>query len=109
MIVAQQRPLARRLAGQQAIRTLGIESQHPVPNNLMPDSSRLRRLAARAALVDHGKRQQTPSLPGVARPTSQNPQVFRRVISPKRNILGLRHDPKFSWVYNAEIISDRIA
>ena len=24
-------------------------------------------------------------------------------------ILGLRHDPKFSWVYNAEIISDRIA
>ena len=46
-------------------RPLGIERQHPVPNNLTANGPRLRCLAPRPALVDHSKRQKAPRLPGV--------------------------------------------
>jgi len=65
MFITQQWRLPRRLAGQQANRPLGIERQHPVPNNLTANSPRLRCLAARPALVDYSKRQKAPRLPGV--------------------------------------------
>ena len=34
---------------------------------------------------------------------------IHRFLSAPSVILGLRHDPKFGRVYNAEIVSDRIA
>ena len=55
MLIAQQWRLSRRLAGQEAIRSIGIERQNPVPNNLAPNSPRLRRRPAPMGRPRSGK------------------------------------------------------
>jgi hypothetical protein len=62
---------AGRPAVDQTLRTLVVETQNPVTDNLKGDPSSLGRIAALAAVVDHGQRQQA------SRP-SQEPEVGPR-------------------------------
>ena len=74
------------LAVQQAVGSLSIEPQHPVPNRLQPDAADPRRFVSRAAIVNHRQRQQTSNLvrmpaqtrqPHNSRPVKITPQPYR--------------------------------
>jgi hypothetical protein len=55
---------ARRLAVQQTIRALGVETDNPAAHDLHSDAADPRRVA-RAAAVNLGQRQETPGLTGI--------------------------------------------
>src|ERR1700731_3930838 len=76
-LVVEQRRIARRLAVDQAGRSLGIERQHPVPHRLQPDTTDLGGLGARAAGIDRPQRKYPPSLSSISRPLGQLPQSRR--------------------------------
>jgi hypothetical protein len=59
--------LARCLAIDQSAWTFGVEAQDPIPDDLTIDPANHSRLAASAAIVDHGQCQQAARLVGVIR------------------------------------------
>jgi len=62
MRVGQPWRRSRSLAVDQALRSLLIEPQHPVPNNLQPDIADMRRLAATATIIDRCQAKQSARL-----------------------------------------------
>lgn len=69
VFVTQTGRLSGRLAGNQPLRALGIESQHPVTHHLQGHPADLGCLRPTAAVIDHGQSQEPPNLVGVrARP-----------------------------------------
>ena len=58
--------LARRLAVDQPRRPADVEGQHPITHRLQAYRAGQRRFRAAAAIIDHGQRQQSPALVGVA-------------------------------------------
>jgi hypothetical protein len=65
VLFAQAGPRAWGLSRQQAVRSRGIEVQHPVAHRLQPDPADRRRGRARMAVVDRRQRQQPPHLAGI--------------------------------------------
>lgn len=55
------------LAIDQSVGTEIIEFDHPIPNDLKRDARKSCRIAARAAVIDHGERQQSAGLVGITR------------------------------------------
>jgi hypothetical protein len=72
--IAQFRRSAGRLAVDQTLRTLGVEAQDPIPDDLKPDTAKRRRLAATTALVNYRQRKQAPRLIGILRGLRQSPK-----------------------------------
>lgn len=84
MRVGQPWRRSRSLAVDQAIRSLGIEPQHPVSNDLQPDIADMRRLAATATVVGRRQGKQSPGLLRILRPSRQSSQIGTREVRPKR-------------------------
>ena len=59
--------LACRLAVNQTIRPLGIETENPVTDHLEPDSADPRRLRATATIVNLGQRKKPTALSSILR------------------------------------------
>ena len=76
---------ARRLAVQETIRALGVETDNPVAHDLHSDAADPRRVRARAATVNLGQRQETPGLTGIVRLPRQTPQSRTIEIIPQQN------------------------
>src|SRR6202521_3981439 len=76
---------ARRLAVQETIRPLGVETDNPVTHDLHSDAADPRRVRARAAAVNLGQRQETPGLTGIVRLPRQTPQSRTIEIIPQQN------------------------
>ena len=85
MRVGQSRLRAGRLAIDQAIRPLRVEPQHPVPDDLLPDITDARCLAAAAAIVDHRQCQQPTCLLRILRSSCQPPQITASEVRAKRD------------------------
>src|SRR4029077_8371886 len=69
--------LARRLAVQQTVRAARVKAQHPVADDLTPDTADPRGLAARRPLIDRRKRQKPADLRTVFRLLRQGAQPWR--------------------------------
>lgn len=82
----------RRLAGRfpidQTGRTVGVEAQDPVTNDLQRHPADLRRLRPTRPVVDCRQRQQTPRLSAIAAAPRRHPQSRRIKIRPKPNRHG---------------------
>ena len=92
--VAQPRRLARSLAVDQPLRAMGIELQHPVPDDLPRHAADPRRLGPRRSVVDGGHRQKAPRLRGILRPSCRRTQTRRVEIAPERD--GHGEPPPFA-------------
>lgn len=79
----QRRRLARRLAVDQPGRTFRVEAQHPVPDDLQPDTADPRCLGPRPALRDHRQCQQPTHLLCVPTVPRQPAQIVAAQIIPK--------------------------
>src|ERR1700720_3843415 len=75
---------ARRLAVQETIRALGVETDNPVTHDLHSDAADPRRVRARPAAVNLGQRQETPGLTGIVRLPRQTPQSRTIEIIPQQ-------------------------
>ena len=65
--------LPRRLSVQQTVRAPLVEVQHPISDDLKPDTANHRRLSARRAIINCGERQKPTGLRAVFRsPSSPN-------------------------------------
>jgi hypothetical protein len=53
-----------------------IEPQDPIPHDLKRDIAQPRRIRARAAVIDRGKRQETACLRGIPGLARQTPQTL---------------------------------
>ena len=96
--VGQPRWLPGRLAVEQARRPGCVELNHPVPHDLQRRAADPRGIGATAAVVDHGKRKQTPGLRTIFRPTCGGTDLVgiwgaraRRPRSMSRNDLAPTH------------------
>src|ERR1700726_2912015 len=76
---------ARRFAGQETIRTFGVETDNPVAHDLHPDPADPCRIRPRAAIVNLGQRQETPALIGITRSPRQHAQANCVKVRAKRN------------------------
>src|SRR5689334_2944477 len=77
----QTRRLTRRLAVDQSIRAIGVELQHPVPDDLSRHPANLCGLGTRRPVIDGRQRQQSAHLIGVlalARRYTDRPRVIIR-------------------------------
>src|SRR5215207_4854561 len=84
LVVVQLRALSRRLAANQASRTLSVERQNPIPNGLEPDAPDPRRIRPPAAVIDLRKGQKTTPLRRVLRCLRLTPQTSGIEISSQR-------------------------
>jgi hypothetical protein len=57
--------LTRRLAVHESVSSASVEAQHPVPDDLKPDTADLGRLGARRTVIDRRKCQKSPGLRGI--------------------------------------------
>ena len=62
LALAEDAGSARRFAGQETIRTFGVETDNPVAHDLHPDPADPRRIRPRAAIINLGQCQETPGL-----------------------------------------------
>jgi len=92
----EQSRLAGRLAVEQARRPIGVEPHHPVPDDLQPYATHLRRCAARAAGVDRRQRQKPPRLIGVLADTRQPAKAGGIEITTQRYRYRHREPPRFA-------------
>jgi len=77
--------LSRRLAVDQALRSMGVELHHPIANDLKRHPADLRRLGAPRAFVNRRQSQKPPRLRPVLRSPRRRPHHLRIKISPERN------------------------
>jgi len=66
LMIVEKAGSARRPSVHKAIRTLGVEPQHPVTHDLQPDAANPRRVRSSAAVIDLRQCQKTPDLIGIA-------------------------------------------
>lgn len=85
LALAEDAGSARRFAGQETIRTFGVETDNPVAHDLHPDPADPRRIRPRAAIINLGQCQETPCLIGVTRSPRQHAQANRVKVRAKRN------------------------
>ncbi len=85
LALAEDAGSARRFAGQETIRTFGVETDNPVAHDLHPDPADPRRIRPRAAIINLGQCQETPGLIGVTRSPRQHAQANRVKVRAKRN------------------------
>jgi hypothetical protein len=88
LVLIEQRPVARRLAGCQTRRPLGVEPQNPIPHRLKPDTADRGCLGARLARIDRRKRQQSANLPGVGHRSGELAKLCGVIICSKPNRSG---------------------
>ena len=90
--------LPRRLSVQQTVRAPLVEVQHPISDDLKPDTANHRRLSARRAIINCGKRQKPTGLRAVFRLLRQTTQLGRTKISAQW--YRSRHDepPRFAML-----------
>jgi hypothetical protein len=67
VLLVEPRRGARRSAGEEALRSPGVEAQHPIAHDLQRHTADLSRLGARGPIVDRRQRQKTPGLIGIPR------------------------------------------
>src|SRR3984957_13629969 len=77
--------LSRRLAINQAFRSMGVELHHPIANDLKRHPADLRRLGAPRAFVNHRQSQKPPGLRPVLRTPCRSSHHLSVIIAPKRN------------------------
>ena len=65
----------------QAIGSVAVEPQHPVPHRLQADAADPRRFAPAATVINHRQRQKPTDLPGIAPRLRQPPQLRRREVA----------------------------
>jgi hypothetical protein len=94
----EQRRVAGSLAVHQARRPLGVESQHPVPHRLQPNTADPGGIAAAPAVIDRRQRQQAARLIGILRALRQLAQSPGLVILPKANRRCHGKPPPFATV-----------
>src|SRR4030095_13570157 len=85
LLIVEQWRVARCLTIHQAGWPLGVESQHPVPHRLHPDTADPGGLGAGPAVIDRRQRQQAPGLSGILRPLRQHAYLRRLVIPANSN------------------------
>src|SRR6516165_10695193 len=73
--------LPRRLSVQQTVRAPLVEVQHPISDDLKPDTANHRRLSTRRAIINCGERQKPTGLRAVFRLLRQTTQLGRTKIS----------------------------
>src|SRR6478672_3818673 len=73
--------LPRRLAVQETVRAPLVEVQHPISDDLKPDTANHRRLSTRRAVIDRCKSQKPTGLGAVFRLLRQTTQLGRTKIS----------------------------
>src|SRR5947207_4603671 len=105
LLIVEQWRVARCLTIHQAGWPLGVESQHPVPHRLQPDTADLGGLGARPAVIDRRQRQQAPGLSGILRPLRQHAYLRGLVIPANSN--RSRHG-KLPRVCHGESYSPRL-
>lgn len=88
LLVVEPRRLARRLAVEQAIRTVRVEPHDPVPDDLQCHTADRCGLGARGSLVDRGQRQQAARLASVLARACRTAQARRVEIWPQRDRHG---------------------
>ena len=76
---------AGRLPVDQPIRSIRVEPQHPVPNDLQPDIADTSRVAPTAAIVDLRKSQQAAGLSRIIRTARQASQIRTSEVASKRD------------------------
>src|ERR1700688_5096041 len=86
--------LSRRLAVDQTLRPLGVELQHPIPNDLERHPADPGRLRARRAFVYRRQRQKPTRLPPVLRSLGSRSHRLSIKIGTKRN--GHGEPPSFA-------------
>jgi len=85
LIVVELRRLAPRLAVNQTLRTIGIETQHPISDDLEPDAADPRRIRATAAIINLRQAEKPATLPRILRCPGQPPQRRTIKIFPQSN------------------------
>src|SRR5271165_2844505 len=101
VLVLEQGRLARCLAILEALRTLGIEAQHPITDRLQADATDARRIAARAAVKNLGKRQQTTGKGGILSLLGESTKLKSCKIRPKGNRHRHGESPLFAKMNHA--------
>src|SRR5271165_5337986 len=101
VLVLEQGRLARCLAILEALRTLGIEAQHPITDRLQADATDARRIAARAAVKNLGKRQQTTGKGGILALLGESTKLKSCKIHPKGNRHRHGESPLFAKMNHA--------
>ena len=101
MLVLEQGRLARCFAILEALRTLGIEAQHPITDRLQADATDARRIAARAAVKNLGKRQQTTGKGGILALLGEGTKLKSCKIRPKGNRHRHGKSPLFAKINHA--------
>src|SRR5208337_475587 len=101
VLVLEQGRLARCLAILEALRTLGIEAQHPITDRLQADATDARRIAARAAVKNLGKRQQTTGKGGILALLGEGTKLKSCKIRPKGNRHRHGESPLFAKMNHA--------
>lgn len=94
MSLVQTRRLPRRLAVDQSVRAIGVELQHPVPDDLPRHPTDLRRLGTRRPVVDRRERQQSAHLIGVLALARRYTDTRRVVVRAQWNRHG--ETPRFA-------------
>ena len=75
----------RSLPVLQTLRPFRIEAQHPVPDDLQPDTCKTRRIRTTMTVVNHRKRKQATGLRSIPAPLSQTAQLLSIKIVPQRD------------------------
>ena len=101
VLVVEQGRLAWCLAILEALRTLGIEAQHPITDRLQADATNARRIAARTAVKNLGKRQQTTGKGGILALLGEGTKLKSCKIRPKGNRHRHGESPLFAKMNHA--------
>ena len=88
LCVVQPRCCSRRSAVDQPVGAIGIETDHPIPDDLQTDTADPSRIATRPSLVNDGQSQEPPRLVGITRLACQTAQIINVKVSSKRNRCG---------------------
>lgn len=98
LLRVQERRLSGRLAVDQPARSLGVEEQHPVVDDLQPDAASLGRLRSGRPVVNRRQRQQALCLLRVSARLRQPSQFIRPIVRPKLERSRHEEPPLFSMV-----------
>ena len=75
----------QRLAVHQSVRPCGIETQHPIPIHLKPNTAHPGHIRARAAVINLRQRETAAALSRIRRRPRQSPQTRIFIIIPQSN------------------------
>jgi hypothetical protein len=78
----------------QAIRSVTVEPQHPVPHRSQANPTGARRVAPAAAVINHRQRQKPANLPSIAPRLRKPPQIRRCEVRPQTNRRSHRNLPR---------------